>query len=686
MARSRAGRGLAALVAAATTVAAGAALIGPGTSSASSHREAPLIASDPQADNTDVYAFVSPDKPDTVTLIANWIPFEEPAGGPNFYPFATNTAYNIKVDSNGDALADLTYRWTFTTQYLAPNSFIYNNGPVTSLTDENLLHRQTYDLEVINNAGVTRLVLDNARVAPSHVGNASMPDYAALRNEAITSFATPFGNGVTYAGQADDPFFLDLRVFDLLYGGNFGESGQDTLNGFNTNTIAIQVPKNALAIGNDAARNPVIGVWSTTERRTTRVLAGTDTFATSPGTTTETGDFAQVSRLGNPLVNEVIIPVGQKDRFNNSTPANDGQFLDFVTKPELPKLVEAVYGVKAPAEPRNDLVAVFLTGVDGLNTPAINQDKGALAPSEVLRLNMSIAPTASPNRLGVIAGDNQGFPNGRRLADDVIDIALQVVEGELVGAPNDLGDSVHVNDKAFGTTFPYVALPHSGSTNKTVTGTGTGPKPGVPAATPSSSPSPSPSGSTAPAGTPTAITLRADVTQITSGNRPTLSGVVTDSAGNAVAGVPVEILEQSYGETSYRTVATVTTDANGRYTLAVQPDRQTSYGANVSPTVRSNIVNIRVSTRVNITSPAPGRVTNPVTFVGSLQPAYANVAVGLGTFINGRFVVLQQTTTDANGRYSITRTLRSGTGVYVVFTSAHEGTDKGSKSVTLTVS
>ena len=653
-------------------------------SSASSHREAPLIASDPQADNTDVYAFVSPDKPDTVTLIANWIPFEEPAGGPNFYPFATNTAYNIKVDSNGDAVADLTYRWTFTSQYLAPNSFIYNNGPVTSLTDANLLHRQTYDLEVINAAGVATRILDDAKVAPSHVGNASMPDYAALRNEAITPLTTPYGAGLTYAGQADDPFFLDLRVFDLLYGGNFGETGQDTLNGFNTNTIAIQLPKNALAIGNNAARNPVIGVWSTTERRTTRVLAGTDTFATAPGTTTESGEFAQVSRLGNPLVNEVVIPVGQKDKFNNSTPAKDGQFLDFVTKPELPKLVEAVYGVKAPAEPRNDLVAVFLTGVDGLNTPALNQDKGTLAPSEVLRLNMSIAPTASPNRLGVIGGDTQGFPNGRRLADDVIDIALQVVEGELVGNANDLGDAVHVNDKGFGTTFPYVALPHSGSTNKSVTGTGTGPKPGVPAASasgaPSSSPSASPSGSTAGS-----ISLTANVLQITAGNAPTLSGVVRDASGNPVANASVLIRKQSYGETSYSDVTSVTTDGAGRFSLVVRPDRQTSYGANVGG-LRSATINIRVSTRVNIATPRPGAVRNPVTFTGSLQPAYANVAVGLGTIVNGRFSVLQQTRTNASGQYSLTRALPAGTATYVIFTSAHEGTDKGSKSVSLTVS
>jgi len=679
MARTRLTRGLAALAAAATTVAGAAALVGPGTAGASSHREAPLIASDPQADNTDVYAFVSPDKPNTVTLIADWIPLQEPAGGPNFYPWATNTAYNIKIDNNGDALADITYRWTFTTEYLAPSSFLFNNGPVTSLTDPNLLHRQTYDLEVFRGSAAPLLLVDNGRAAPSHPGNASVPDYAPLRDEAITAFSEPAGSGVTYAGQADDPFFLDLRVFDLIYGnGNFSEVGQDTLNGFNTNTLAIQVPKSALATNGNAARNPVIGVWSTTERRTTRVLAATDSFATAPGTTTESGNFVQVSRLGSPLINEVVIPVGKKDRFNNSTPANDGQFLDFVTKPELPKVIQAIYGVPAPAEPRNDLVQVFLTGIPNATDPGLNMDKGTLAPSEVLRLNMSVAPTANPNRLGVIGGDNQGFPNGRRLTDDVVDIELQVLEGELVGTPNDIGDAVNINDKAFGSTFPYVALPHSGSTNKAVTGTGTGPKPGVPAPTPSSSATPVPAGASA-------VSLSANVTQITFGNTPTLSGTVTSASGAAVAGTVVEILKKASDETTYSLAGTVTTDSAGRFSLVVRPERQTSYGANVGA-VRSPVVNIRVSTRVNIATPQPGAVRNPVTFSGTLAPAYANVAVGLGTLVNGRFTVLQQTVTNASGGYSLTRTLPVGTATYVIFTSAHQGTDKGSKSVSLTVS
>jgi hypothetical protein len=186
----------------------------------------------------------------------------------------------------------------------------------------------------------------------------------------------------------------------------------------------------------------VIGIWSTTERKDAR------------------GTYRQVSRLGMPLVNEVVIPLGQKDRFNASTPVGDAQFAANVTDPELPKLIQAIYGISAPATPRNDLVQVFLTGVPGLNQPK------QVRPSEQLRLNTSIPPAAKPDRLGVIGGDTAGFPNGRRLTDDVVDIALQVVEGELTGSPNDLGDAVNQNDVAFGDDFPYLAVPTSGSETK----------------------------------------------------------------------------------------------------------------------------------------------------------------------------------------------------------------------------
>jgi hypothetical protein len=275
-----------------------------------------------------------------------------------------------------------------------------------------------------------------------------MPDYAKLRAQATKTL--PNGRGRVYVGQADDPFFLDLRVFDLLYGANLKEVGNDSLKGKNVNVLALQVPKAALAAGANATANPIIGVTTTAWKRRI-VTTGND------GRRVGAGSYTQVSRLGSPLVNEVVIPVGKKDRFNGSRPFFDSQFGGYVTNPELPKLIEAIYKIKAPAEPRNDLVQVFLTGVPGLNQPA------NVRPSEQLRLNMSIAPAAKPNNLGVIAGDNAGFPNGRRLADDVVDVSLQVVEGVLLGQKTGLGDGVDASDKPIGTSFPYVALPHSGS-------------------------------------------------------------------------------------------------------------------------------------------------------------------------------------------------------------------------------
>ncbi|HVF20858.1 MAG TPA: DUF4331 domain-containing protein [Mycobacteriales bacterium] len=441
--------GVAAVAASGVSLAAAGALLAPGAGTASSHREAPLVAADPAVDNTDVYAFVSPDAPDTVTLIANWIPFQEPNGGPNFYPFATDARYDVNIDNNGDAKPDVTYRWTFKTDdKRGLDTFLYNNGPVNSIDDETLLVRQTYTLQQLDGKGkVTKTLAENAKVAPSRVGAASMPNYEALRAEAITEVD---GGGKSFAGQADDPFFLDLRVFDLLYGGNLSEVGKNTLTGYNVNAMAVQVPKTDLAGGGDAAANPIIGVWTTAQRPSTRVLAADGTSKTS-------GEFVQVSRLGNPLVNEVVVPLQFKDAFNGSKPEGDQQFLPKVQDPEVPKLIEKIYKMPAPATPRDDLVSVFLTGVEGLNKPA------NVTPSEQLRLNMSIAPTAKENRMGVVGGDKAGFPNGRRLADDVIDISLQVLEGELKGTPNDLGDGVDKNDVKSTEAFPYVGLPHSGS-------------------------------------------------------------------------------------------------------------------------------------------------------------------------------------------------------------------------------
>ncbi len=444
------------------------------TALASSHREAPLISGDPPVDNTDVYAFVSPDKPDTVTLIANWYPFSEPNGGPNFYPWATDAHYDINIDNNGDAKADLTYRWDFRTEdRRGNNTFLYNDDPVTSLDDPDLLFRQSYTLTLIDrpNGRVTTLA-SSARVAPSNVGPASMPNYGTLRDQAITAIP---GGGRSFAGQADDPFFLDLRIFDLLYGGDLSEVGQDTVAGFNVNTIALQVPKSVLTLAGNPARNPVIGVWSDTERYSITLR--------SPGAQQSFGSEVQVSRLGNPLVNEVVVPAALKDRFNSLLPEQDRTIpalVNRVTNPEVPDLIQRIYGIPAPTTPRSDLVEIFLVGItkkfgDKLNAVDLNSqlvnadvDPAKFAQSEQLRLNTSIPPSAQPNRLGVLGGDLQGFPNGRRPADDALDISVQALEGAAVSGivlPLAAGDRVDRNDVPFGTAFPYVALPNNKAVN-----------------------------------------------------------------------------------------------------------------------------------------------------------------------------------------------------------------------------
>jgi hypothetical protein len=434
-----------------------------------------LIAGDPRVDNTDLYAFVSPDAPGSVNLIANFIPFEEPNGGPNFYPFENGSHYDINIDNDGDAKADIIYRWTFTSKDArGTGTFLYNNGPVTSLNDENLLFRQSFTLTRIE--GKHRKVVSRGPVAPSNVGRASMPDYGKLRDAAITDVA---GGGRTFAGQADDPFFLDLRVFDLLYGGDLSETGQDTLKGYNVNSVALQVPASELSLNHDATRNPVIGVWSNTCKQSVR-LGG--------GQARPQGKFTQVSRLGNPLVNEVVLPTGLKDAFNSLKPHQDATIpavVKRVTDPELPKLIQGIYKIPAPPTPRNDLVEIYLTGIakkaptlDGttapiqadLNSQVLNRDAKAsrFQPSEMLRLNTAVAATASPNRLGVLGGDLQGFPNGRRLTDDVVDISLQAVEGAAVSGivpALAAGDRVDANDNTFGATFPYLALPNTAAVN-----------------------------------------------------------------------------------------------------------------------------------------------------------------------------------------------------------------------------
>ncbi len=447
------------VVIAGLAVSAAGMALAPGVSHASSHREAPLTAADPDIDNTDMYAFNSPDKPNTVTLIANVKPFQLPGGGPIFDPFPNkdDVRYNINVDTNGDAKPDLTYRFTFTGGYKDKSTFLYNTGPVHNLSDASLNYLQHYRLDLVRPTGTTTLVANGA-VPPDDVGKASMPDYASLRQQALKTGAGTDGTA-SFAGVADDPFFLDIRVFDLLYGGNMSETANPSLSGLNVSSLAVQVPKSVLKSAAGKETSGVIGVYATTERKTVTI--------NSDGSRSGTGNWVQVSRMGNPLVNEVVSSVALKDAFNNLPPAKDAStqgLVDRVNSPEVPKRIQKIYGLPAPATPRKDLFSVFLTGVKGLNQPS------NVTPAEMLRLNTNTPVTANPNRLGVLAGDKGGFPNGRRLTDDVVDIEVQTLEGALqtdgsVKLVKALaaGDGVNNNDVPFESQFPYVALPHAGS-------------------------------------------------------------------------------------------------------------------------------------------------------------------------------------------------------------------------------
>ena len=450
----------------AVAVVATAALLAialvPPLSGASSHREAPMISQDPAADATDFYMFRSPDAPTTATIIANYYPFQEPAGGPNFYRFGDDVLYRINIDDNGDTIPDQMFDFRFTTTVRSGNTFLYNTGPVNSLTDPNLNVYQTYTVSRTYSNGSSSQICSGI-VPPNNIGPKSTPSYAALAQSAVTSCS----DGIkAFAGQRDDPFYVDLgATFDLLTirpgaPGNKG-GGKDDLSGYNVLSIALQIPiakltNNGVAPTDPAADFAIIGGWTTAYRQQTRVLTGN-------GTATSSGSWVQVSRLGAPLVNEVVVPLGAKDLWNSSQPSGDGQFLAGVTDPEAARLLKAIYGIDIPPTPRNDLVAIFLTGIPGLTKPQY------VKPSEELRLNLATPVTASPNRMGVLGGDNQGYPNGRRLGDDVIDIALQAVAGGTPFTPaqnkapnNQLGDGVNANDVPFLGSFPYLGTPGQG--------------------------------------------------------------------------------------------------------------------------------------------------------------------------------------------------------------------------------
>lgn len=443
---------------------AGAATIAP--TRASSHREAPLISQDPLADNTDVYAFVSPERPDRVVMISNFIPLQFPSSGPNFWKFDDNVLYEIMVDNTGDAVEDITYQFRFNSEVVNPNTFLYNTGQVTSIDDPDLNVRQYITVTEVRGprrTGSSTVLAQFLHVMPANVGLNSMPNYASL-GTGIHQLAT---DGIrVFAGPRDEGFYVDLgATFDLLQLRTLtAKTGTpvDSLRGYNVHSIAIEVPIARLTRTGSrpaSASDPsaTIGVWSTASR---------------PATTTHTptgrsvaGDFVQVSRLGNPLVNEAVLPLALKDAFNGLQPTGDGAALSFVTNPLVPPLLQALFGVKTPPTPRNDLVTIFLTGIPGLN-----QIGTSPTPSEMLRLNTGVPPASAPSRHGVLGGDVAGFPNGRRVGDDVVDIALRALAGGTPLTPgfnvspnNALTDGVDGNDVAYLPVFPFLPLPHPGN-------------------------------------------------------------------------------------------------------------------------------------------------------------------------------------------------------------------------------
>ena len=420
----------AAIAAVATSAAiAGAVAHGPGNGTASSQREAPLIADDPSADLTDVYAFRSPDRPGTVTILANVIPGEDPAAGPNWYTFSPGARYNLKIDTTGDVRPDVIYRFEFRRK----------TGPF-------FLGDTAQPFTVTRIAKGKTTVVASGTTPPNNIGQRSTPDYRSLVAKSLVSFDS--GAAKAFAGQRDDPFFGDIgAIFDLVAirkgTGNMG-GGKDFFAGYGVHTFAVQLP-----IAGLTAKNGTIGVWASVDRRK---------VTTRGATTRDSGTWVQVDRLGNPLVNEVIIPTGLKDRWNALQPWSESQFRAYYTEPILAAVINKLYKLGAPEKGRDDLVAVLLTGV-----PKLNYTGPKLA--DVLRLNLTVPVAQSPNRLGVLGGDTQGWPNGRRLSDDVIDIAEQAVGGFLKDVKLPLGDGVNADDVRPLDAFPYVADPKAGFDN-----------------------------------------------------------------------------------------------------------------------------------------------------------------------------------------------------------------------------
>lgn len=476
-------------------------LVTPPTTFAASHREAPITALDTKADITDFFAFVSYENPNTVTFLLNVDPFLEPGNGPNYFPFDDTILYSINVDNNYDALAHISFQVQFQTEIRAPGVFTgfvgagngvnapANSPPpvapgtpiippaITALDGAGaagLSLRQSYTVTMIKNGVSTPLTSSMGSTlyaVPSNVGPRTMPNYPALAAQGIYDLT----NGVrVFAGTVDDPFYIDLgAAFDSLnfrVGAGGGvlsaaadandhvNTAPDFVSGYNVNTIAIQVPISMLT--KTGVKEPAtstyatIGAWGTTARP--RI-----TVRRSPLPAETSGVYAQVQRMGNPLINELIIGTGSKDFWSMSQPVNDYQFASFDLDPLFARVLNAIYGIAIPTPPRTDLLPL-VTYAPPIAAPGTTA--GPIA--DLLRLNTGVAPTpeASRKRLGLLAGDAAGFPNGRRVSDDVTDIAARAVAGILAGPQYNyaIGDGVNTNDVPYQETFPYVAWAQSG--------------------------------------------------------------------------------------------------------------------------------------------------------------------------------------------------------------------------------
>jgi hypothetical protein len=466
----------------------------------SSHREAPEISKDPVADSTDLYAFVSPDQPDTVTFIANYVPLEGPDGGPNFYEFGDEVLYTINIDNDGDGDADIVYQFRFDTDVTDPGTFLYNTGPITSLTASSWNRRQSFSVTRIDDDG-SRVLGAELACPPCNIGPLSTPDYTGLAGAAVHDL----GGGVrVFAGQRAEGFYVDLgSIFDLgilrpfeeahntfgLQGTGLGQmaAGINSTKALNVHSIAIQVPMRQLTANGRvptqvSAAGSVIGVWTAAYRQKVKVR---DDF----GGHTWAGPYVQVSRLGNPLINEVVIPMGKKDYWNAQAPGGDAQFASSYSNPELAQLLPvlypgvfpnlAAYNAGPPAPNRADIVAILLTGIPAGLIPGFQNFTGT-TQADMLRLNMAIAPATTPANTGLLGNDVAGFPNGRRVFDDVVTIEVRALAGAVLnlvdtsftpdgaagavnqGLTSGPGDVSGLGTENYLPAFPYLGVPYSG--------------------------------------------------------------------------------------------------------------------------------------------------------------------------------------------------------------------------------